>query len=124
EDIEWIRKFTASIREQATKLGTKIELVYIGKPNAKPAMSRIIKIITSEKIAHTLPNVTSVTYFWTRLESMLYTRTQYSQNVDSDIIINQVMSVLNYGSGHEGWASIGKPGSTEIVQGKGDHIVA
>ncbi|KAK9734020.1 hypothetical protein RND81_04G109100 [Saponaria officinalis] len=125
EDIEWIRRFTASIKEQAPKTGTKIELVYIGKPNAKLAVDKIIKTIVSEKIAHTLPNVTTVTYFWTRLESMLYTRTQYShKNVDNDKIINQVMAVLGFGSRHEGWASIGKPGTTQIVQGKGDHIVA
>ncbi|KAK9734029.1 hypothetical protein RND81_04G109900 [Saponaria officinalis] len=125
EDIEWIRRFTASIKEHAPKTGTKIELVYIGKPNAKLAVERIIKIIVSEKIAYTLPNVTTVTYFWTRLESMLYTRTQYSHtNVDNDNFIKQIMAVLGFGSGHEGWASIGKPGTTEIVQAKGDHIVA
>ncbi|XP_074294688.1 protein SIEVE ELEMENT OCCLUSION B-like [Silene latifolia] len=125
EDIEWIRKFTTTVKEQFTKTGIKIEFVYIGKPNAKKAVERIIKEITAEKIAHSLPNVTSVTYFWTRLESMLYTRMQYSHNnVDNDNIIKQVMSVLSFGSGHEGWASIGKPGTTEIIQAKGDQIIA
>ncbi|KAH9624599.1 hypothetical protein KSS87_010302 [Heliosperma pusillum] len=125
EDIDWIRKFTTTIKEQFTKAGTKIELVYIGKPNAKKAVERIIKMITAEKIAHTLPNVTTVTYFWIRLESMLYTRMQFSHNnVDSDNIIKQIMSVLSFGSGHEGWASIGKPGTTEIIQAKGDQIIA
>ncbi|XP_074294676.1 protein SIEVE ELEMENT OCCLUSION B-like [Silene latifolia] len=123
EDIEWIRKFTTSMKEHATKTGTKIELLYVGKHNAKEAVKKIIDIITKEKLAHTTTDVTQVWYFWTRLEAMLYSKMHHGKNVENDTIVKEVMSVLSFDGGHQGWGCVGMTGSTEIVKGNGQVIL-
>lgn len=124
EDIEWIRKFATSMKEHSTKAGIKIELVYVGKHNAKVAVKKIMEVINLERLAHTLPDLTQVWYFWTRLESMLYSKMHHGKNVDNDTIIKEVMSLLSFDGGDQGWGFIGSGSKNEIVKGKGDVIVS
>ncbi|KAJ8431409.1 hypothetical protein Cgig2_004441 [Carnegiea gigantea] len=124
ENIEWIRKFTTSMKEHCSKIGIKIELVYVGKHNAKEAVKKIMEVINSEKLAHTLPDLTQVWYFWTRLESMLYSKMHHGKNVENDTIVKEVMSVLSFDGGDQGWGFIGSGSKTEIVKGKGEVILS
>jgi len=111
------------MKQHSSKLGIKMELVYVGKHNAKEAVKRIIEVINSEKLAHTLPDVNQVWHFWTRLESMLYWKMHHGKNVESDTIFKEVMSVLSFDGGDQGWGFIGSGSKTEIVKGKGEVII-
>lgn len=124
ENIEWIRKFTTSMKEHSSKIGIKIELVYVGKHNAKEVVKKIMEVVNSEKLAHTLPDLTQVWYFWTRLESMLYSKMHHGKNLENDTIVKEVMSVLSFDGGDQGWGCIGSGSKTEIVKGKGEVILS
>lgn len=124
ENIEWIRNFITSMNEHSSKIGIKIELVYVGKHNAEEAVKKIMEVINSEKLAHTLPDLTQVWYFWTRLESMLYSKMHHGKNVENDTIVKEVMSVLSFDGGDQGWGFIGSGSKTEIVKAKGEVILS
>ena len=112
------------MKEHSSKIGIKIELVYVGKHNAKEAVKKIMEVINSEKLVHTLPDLTQVWYFWTRLESMLYSKMHHGKNVENDTVVKEVMSVLSFDGGDQGWGFIGSGSKTEIVKGKGEVILS
>lgn len=122
EDIDWIRTFTSTAKQVARSLGIDLELVYVGKSNAKERMRKITNIINQEQLSHYWPEITSIWYFWTRLECMLYSKMQHGKNVETDIIMQEVMTVLSFDGSDQGWATMWF-GSTEMARAKGDMIL-
>ncbi|KAI4343680.1 hypothetical protein L6164_011000 [Bauhinia variegata] len=104
EDIEWIRTFTNTVASVTRAANMKLELVYVGKNNAKERMQRMISIFDKEKFSYHWPNATSIWFFWTRLESMLYSKLQHNKTVENDEIMSEVITVLSFDGSDRGWA--------------------
>lgn len=119
EDLEWIEKFTATALSVAKAGKFQLEMAYVGKSNAKERMQKMIKTFTTRKFSYFWPNVTSIWFFWTRLESMLYSKLQHGRTVENDEIMSEVMTVLSFDGSDRGWA-IFCMGATEMARAKGD----
>ncbi|XVF16298.1 hypothetical protein REPUB_Repub10bG0019200 [Reevesia pubescens] len=121
EDIEWIRKFTNTVRAVAKASGLASEMVYVGKSNPKDSVRRNMAIINAEKLGHCLPNLTAIWYFWTRIESMWHSKNQLGKADENDPITQEVMTLLSYdGSSHEGgWALLSKGSTDQLTRAKG-----
>ncbi|GMY14995.1 protein SIEVE ELEMENT OCCLUSION B-like [Fagus crenata] len=117
EDIEWIRKFTATAKEVAQVAGINLEMVYVGKNNAKERLRKNIATINAEQLSHYWPDISSVLFFWARLESMLYSKLQ--KKVENDYIMQEVMTMLSFDGSDQGWAILFR-GSNEMARAKGD----
>ncbi|XP_076957915.1 protein SIEVE ELEMENT OCCLUSION B-like [Bidens hawaiensis] len=115
DDLEWIRKFTAILSKTAKAAGIPLEMVYVGKSGNKERIRKIGTAISADKLSHTWPDPTSVWYFWTRLESMLYSKIHQGKNFESDPIMKEVMTMMSFDGSDKGWALICK-GSSEIVR--------
>ncbi|XP_052180696.1 protein SIEVE ELEMENT OCCLUSION B-like [Diospyros lotus] len=122
EDIEWIRKFTAVAKSVAKDAGITLEMVYVGKNGSKERVRRITDIIAAENLSHFWSEPMYIWYFWTRLESMLYSKLQLGKTIENDQIMREVLILLSYDGSHPGWAIIGK-GSDEMARGKDDMML-
>ncbi|KAL2932615.1 Protein SIEVE ELEMENT OCCLUSION B [Bienertia sinuspersici] len=122
EDIEWIRRFTATAKRIAQAAEIDLEMVYVGKSNAKERMKKITAIINNENLSHFWPDITSMWYFWTRLECILYSKMQQEKSVENDVIMQEVMTLLSFDGSDQSWATMwSKP--TEMARAKGDTIL-
>lgn len=122
EDMDWIKRFTETAKEVAAAAGIDLELVYVGKSNAKERVRKITATISKDGLSHFLPELTSMWYFWTRLECMLYSKMQHGKNVENDLIMQEVMTVLSFDGSDQGWATMWF-GSNEMARAKGDTIL-
>ncbi|KAK4264446.1 hypothetical protein QN277_025623 [Acacia crassicarpa] len=119
EDLEWIQTFTAAVFTVAKAANLPLEMVYVGKSNAKERMQRMITTFSTRKFSYFWPNVTSIWFFWARLESMLYSKLQHGKSVEDDPILSEVMTVLSFDGSDKGWAIFSK-GTAEMARAKGD----
>ncbi|KAJ4974390.1 hypothetical protein NE237_007564 [Protea cynaroides] len=119
EDIEWIRKFTTTTRAVAQEAGIPFEMVYVGKSKHKDQVGRNISVITMEKLSHCWPDLTSIWFFWVRLESMWHSEMRLGSTIEKDHIMQEIMTMLTFDGSEQGWALISK-GSTTMVKAKGD----
>ncbi|KAL7597800.1 hypothetical protein Lser_V15G21384 [Lactuca serriola] len=115
DDMEWIRKFTTLAAEIARSAGIHLEMVYVGKSGSRERTRKSSITISEENISNTWPDPTSVWYFWTRLESMLYSRTQHGKSIENDSILKEVLTLMGFDGSDQGWALISK-GSTEMAR--------
>nr|POF06518.1 protein sieve element occlusion b [Quercus suber] len=90
-----------------------LELVYVGKNNAKERLKKNIATINVEQLSHYWPNISSVSLFWVRLESMLYSKLQ--KTVENDYIMQEVMTMLSFDGSDQGWAILFR-GSDEMAR--------
>ncbi|KAH7515633.1 protein SIEVE ELEMENT OCCLUSION B [Ziziphus jujuba] len=125
EDIEWIRKFTRSIRETARESNIPLELLYVGKTKPKERIINDINaVIEAEKLATTM-EWSYIWYFWLRIESMWYSKGQLlagkNELAKNDPIMLGIIALLSFGSGTQGWALISR-GSLEMTKGTGEHM--
>ncbi|KAE9467484.1 hypothetical protein C3L33_00611, partial [Rhododendron williamsianum] len=121
-DHEWVRNFTAAAKDIAKTAGITLEMVYVGKSKANERVKKIASTITAEKLSHCLPYPTYISCFWTRLESMWYSRTQHGKTAENDRILQEVSAMLSFDGSEQGWAVISN-GSTEMVRANGDTIL-
>ncbi|XVF49735.1 hypothetical protein PTKIN_Ptkin04bG0037300 [Pterospermum kingtungense] len=122
EDMEWIQKFTSATKAVAQDLGIGLEMVYVGKNNAKERVKKITGLINEKQISHTWQEA-SVWFFWNRLESMLFSKSQHGKSTtETDVIKQEVMTILGYDGSENGWAAFFF-GSTEMVRAKGDKVL-
>ncbi|MED6217821.1 hypothetical protein PIB30_021115 [Stylosanthes scabra] len=119
EDLEWISKFTTTALSVAKAGGFELEMVYVGKSNAKERMQKMIHTFATRKFSYYWPNVTSIWFFWARLESMLYSKLQHGRTVENDQIMSEVMTVLSFDGSDQGWAIFCR-GASEMARAKGD----
>ncbi|XP_027338753.1 protein SIEVE ELEMENT OCCLUSION B-like [Abrus precatorius] len=119
EDLEWIEKFTTTALSVAKAGRFQLEMVYVGKSNAKERMQRMIQTFVTRKFSYFWPNVTSIWFFWARLESMLYSKLQHGKSVENDEIMSEVMTVLSFDGSDRGWAIFCR-GANEMARAKGD----
>ncbi|KAL9993872.1 putative sieve element occlusion [Helianthus debilis subsp. tardiflorus] len=115
DDIEWIRKFTSDARAIANAAGIPLEMAYVGKSKKSKSVSKTIDTINEEKLSHCLQNTSLIRFFWTRLESMLFSKIQLKRGDDQDLIMQQIKKLLSYDR-HGSWALLCK-GSQILTNG-------
>lgn len=120
DDLEWIRKFTSSAYAMANTLKVPLEMIYMGKSNPGEKVERIKEAIVSENLSHTLEDLMLIWYFWVRVESMWHSKLHQGNTLDSDPIMQEIMTILSYDASDEGWAVIS--GGTEriLVKARGE----
>lgn len=119
ENLEWIETFTSTTMSVAKEANISLEMVYVGKSNAKERMQKMITTFGTRKFSYFWPNVTSIWFFWARLESMLYSKLQHGKTVENDQILGEVMTVLSFDGSDQGWAIFCR-GPSEMARAKGD----
>jgi len=122
EDIEWIRKFTATAKAVAKDARIQLEMLYVGKSNPKEKARKINGVIVNENLSHVLPDLTLIWFFWVRLESMWHSKVQHKRTADNDPIMQEIMTMLSFDGSDQGWAVISK-GSDKMAKAKGDTIL-
>ncbi|XP_042496824.1 protein SIEVE ELEMENT OCCLUSION B-like [Macadamia integrifolia] len=122
EDIDWIRKFTVAAKLVAQAARIPFEMIYVGKSNPRERVRRNISIITTEKLSHCWPDLTSIWFFWIRLESMWHSKMQHGKTIENDRIMQEIMTMLTFDGSEQGWALISK-GSANMAKAKGDVIL-
>ncbi|KAJ9683316.1 hypothetical protein PVL29_019065 [Vitis rotundifolia] len=120
-DMEWIRKFTTTAKAVASAARIPLEMVYVGKSTKREQVRRCIASITAEKLSHCWQDLTMVWFFWTRLESMLFSKIQLGQADDQDPMMHEIKKLLSYDK-EGGWAVLSK-GSFTFVNGHGTTIL-
>ncbi|KAF8026100.1 hypothetical protein BT93_F2803 [Corymbia citriodora subsp. variegata] len=121
DDIEWIRKFTTTARTVAQAARIPLEMAYVGKSGKQEQVRRTIATISTEKLSYTWGNLAMVWFFWTRLESMLFSKIQLGK-VDEHIPIMQLIKRLLSFDMAGGWAVLSR-GSSIIVNGHGTTVL-
>ncbi|XP_058213790.1 protein SIEVE ELEMENT OCCLUSION B-like [Rhododendron vialii] len=122
DDIEWIRRFTKTARFVAQSAHIPLEMVYVGKSSMKEKVRTIITAITNEKLSHAWPEP-MIWCFWTRLESMLFSKIQIGRiDGDHDPMVQEIMKLLSYDKSTGGWAVLGR-GSQVVVNGHGTKVM-
>ncbi|XWS65172.1 hypothetical protein CRYUN_Cryun05aG0069200 [Craigia yunnanensis] len=115
--IDWILQFTTSIKVVLARIGVTVEMVYVGKNNAKEWTGKVI----AELQSHNLRILKSERLFWARLRSMLYLYTKMRQGrtlSKDDPFMQVVMKILAYDGSEGGWALFCK-GADVIVRLEG-----
>ncbi|KAK4750702.1 hypothetical protein SAY87_004184 [Trapa incisa] len=123
DDIEWIRSFTAAAKNVAKEAGITLELAYVGKNNAKERARRTAQAIVAEKLSYSWDNPNIFWYFWTRLESMLYSKLQHGKSTENDQIMQEVLTILSYDGSDKGWAIFCLGMAPGMARAKGDAIL-
>ncbi|CAI9756328.1 unnamed protein product [Fraxinus pennsylvanica] len=125
EDIDWIRRFTTKVRSIANTLHVPLEMIYVGKSNPKDKVRRCHEIINREQLSHIFPlkdYYDYVWFFWVRLTSMWISKLQHGMTVESDKIMQELLTMLTYDSSEQGWAVFSR-GLYDMTKGKGDILL-
>ncbi|XP_076905168.1 protein SIEVE ELEMENT OCCLUSION B-like [Bidens hawaiensis] len=119
DDIEWIRKFTRTAKAMANTAGISLEMAYVGKSKKRENVRRAISTINVEKLSYCWQDTTLIWFFWTRLESMLFSKLQLKRadHHDQDPIMLQIKKLLSYDKDGS-WALLCK-GSNVLTSGHG-----
>ncbi|KAG2678697.1 hypothetical protein I3760_11G014000 [Carya illinoinensis] len=120
EDIDWIRKFTKSAKEVAMEANIALDLLYVGKSNAKERVQKTNSIIDKEKLSRFWADLTYIWFFWTRLESMLYSKMHIGKTVEKDPVMEEVMTMLSFDGSEKGWALVVRGGEEIIARSNGE----
>ncbi|XVF16297.1 hypothetical protein REPUB_Repub10bG0019100 [Reevesia pubescens] len=115
DDIEWVRRFAASARSVASASRIPLEMVYVGKSTKRELVKKVTGIINVEKLSYAWQDMAMVWFFWTRLESMLFSKIQLGRADDQDPMMQQIKKLLSYDR-EGGWAVLSQ-GSNIVVNG-------
>ncbi|CAL1391615.1 unnamed protein product [Linum trigynum] len=121
DDVEWVRKFTNSARAVASAARIPLEMVYVGKSSKREAIRRVLATITVEKLSYFWQDLTMIWFFWTRLESMLFSKIQLGKIDDHDPMMQEIKKLLSYDK-EGGWAILSN-GSNIISNGHGNTVL-
>ncbi|KAK9061695.1 hypothetical protein SSX86_018878 [Deinandra increscens subsp. villosa] len=121
DDVEWIRKFTSNAQAMASAARIPLEMAYVGKSKKRENVRRAIATINVEKLSYCWNDTTLVWYFWTRLESMLFSKIQLRQADDQDHIMLQIKKLLSYDKDGS-WALLCR-GSQILTNGHGSTML-
>ncbi|XP_057787941.1 protein SIEVE ELEMENT OCCLUSION B-like [Salvia miltiorrhiza] len=129
ESYEWIQEFVTTTKEVANAVGIKVEMVYVGKNTTKERIKKLTEILGGRSLIWENPAFTW--YFWTRIQSMMYSKIHHGAKVattkeSGDYILVEVLNMLTLGGSDSGWGMIsqgGGVGPEKIARAKGDMIV-
>ncbi|XP_052197892.1 protein SIEVE ELEMENT OCCLUSION B-like isoform X1 [Diospyros lotus] len=114
DDIEWIRRFTSRAKAVAKTVGIPLEMVYVGKSHKKEQVRRVTTVIEAENLSYAWQEL-MVWFFWTRLESMLFSKIQLGKVDEHDQMMLEIKKLLSYDKSG-GWAVLSR-GSEVVVNG-------
>ncbi|KAI6700780.1 hypothetical protein NL676_015104 [Syzygium grande] len=120
-DIEWIRTFTKSARQVALTARIPLEMVYVGKSSKWEQVQRMTAIINNEKLSYTWQDPTMMWLFWTRLESMLFSKIQLRKADEHNPVMQQIKRLLSFNKAG-GWAMLSR-GSSIKMNGHGTTVL-
>ncbi|KAK9104293.1 hypothetical protein Scep_021137 [Stephania cephalantha] len=127
EDIKWIRDFTTAARAVARTANIPLEMVYVGKSKPGEKVRKNINVIIAENLSHSWTDLTSIWFFWVRLESMMYSKMQLGKTVENDQILQELIRMLGYDNNNQGWAVISKGATGEphhLAKGNGEVMLS
>lgn len=86
DDLDWIRRFTMAAKATAKDSNINLEMAYVGKRNHshREQIRRISESVKAENLSHSWTEPALMWFFWTRLESMLYSKIQLGKADDHD----------------------------------------
>lgn len=84
-------------------------------------MRRVIATITVEKLSYTWQDPTMIWFFWTRLESMLFSKIQLNKADVQDPVLQEIKKLLSYDK-NGGWALFSK-GSSMVLNGHSSTVL-
>lgn len=119
--MDWIRRFTTAARTTALAAGIPLEMVYVGKSNKRDQVRKTIALIIAEKLSYCWQDLAMIWFFWTRLESMLYSKIQQGKADENDPVTQEIKKLLCYDR-EGGWAVLSR-GSTVVANGHGSTIL-
>ncbi|KAJ1395696.1 Sieve element occlusion, N-terminal [Sesbania bispinosa] len=113
DDPEWVRRFVKEARRVSQATQIPLEMVYVGKSNKREQVQKVFDTIIREKLyTHSWSEQSMIWFFWTRLQSMLFSKIQLKQADENDLVMQEIKKLLSYDK-QGGW----------IVLAKGSHIV-
>ncbi|KAK7311376.1 hypothetical protein RJT34_09485 [Clitoria ternatea] len=116
DDPEWVRRFVREARRVAVATQIPLEMVYVGKSNKREQVQKIIDTITREKLnTQYWTEQSMIWFFWTRLQSMLFSKLQLKQSDDEDHVMQEIKKLLSYDK-QGGWIVLAR-GSQIVVNG-------
>ncbi|EXB94445.1 hypothetical protein L484_018946 [Morus notabilis] len=119
DDINWIREFTSRAKVVAQALGIQLEMIYVGKSNVpKERLRKINSTIETEGLSQIWPEMTSIWFFWSRLESMRCSKARYGKTIEADPVLKEIMTLLSYDGSDQGWVSVWR-GQSEMARANG-----
>ncbi|PIA26868.1 hypothetical protein AQUCO_08600020v1 [Aquilegia coerulea] len=117
DDINWIRKFTSTMRDVAHEAQVHLEMVYVGTSKNKEQVKKNMTTISIEKLSHCWEDPVSIWFFWLRLKSMWYSKIRHKQTVEDNAMMRGIVTMLTFDSSN-GWAVIGmRTGGMALVPG-------
>ncbi|EEF35447.1 conserved hypothetical protein [Ricinus communis] len=114
DDVEWVKEFTEMVRKVSQAAQKPVEMVYLGKSYKKDKVRKIAKTITDEKLGHSW-DPTMIWFFWTRLDSMLFSKIQLRKIDENDTLTHEIKKLISYDK-EMGWALLSK-GPNIVVNG-------
>ncbi|XP_038707312.1 protein SIEVE ELEMENT OCCLUSION B-like, partial [Tripterygium wilfordii] len=94
--IEAAKEFMKVARAIALAGEIPLEMVYVGKSCERESVRKVISTITKEKLSYCWQDMTMIWFFWTRLESMLFSKMQLGNADDHDPIVQGIKKLLKY----------------------------
>ncbi|KAK6922311.1 Sieve element occlusion, N-terminal [Dillenia turbinata] len=114
-DLEWVRDFHTKMK-RILEEGVPLEVFYVGHKNPNEHVKHILNIIDRENLGGSL-SLTKIDFFWLRLESMRRSSSK------SNLILQEVSSLLDLDDNKKVWAAIGKGSSTDLVKLQGTEVM-
>ncbi|KAF7845123.1 protein SIEVE ELEMENT OCCLUSION B [Senna tora] len=112
DDYIWARNFVREARRVAQTARVPLEMVYVGKSIKKQQVRRVLNNISQDKLnTHSWQEQSMIWFFWTRLESMPFSKIQLQQADDHDLVMQEIKKLLSYDK-MGGW----------MILAKGSHI--
>ncbi|XP_050214001.2 protein SIEVE ELEMENT OCCLUSION B-like [Mercurialis annua] len=126
EDVEWVKTFIGTARDVGNAANIQLELVFVGNSSKREKIQQAIDLINNEKLNTSYwKDLTFIWLFWSRLESMLFSKIQLANNInkfdENDSIIQGIKKLLNHDKQGK-WAILSK-GSKILVNGNGNRVL-
>ncbi|CAL5368371.1 unnamed protein product [Camellia sinensis] len=121
DDVEWLQRFTTMANSVARDVHIPLEMVYVGKSSKREQVRRAIQAVNTDKIG-TAWQEPMIWFFWTRLESMLFSKIQLGRANDYDPMMEEIKKLLSYDKSGGGWTVFCK-GSEVVVNGHGSTVL-
>ncbi|XP_068664882.1 protein SIEVE ELEMENT OCCLUSION C-like [Aristolochia californica] len=121
-NLEWIKEFLNKIKA-IKREGLSLVLLYVGSSCSCERNAReILNSIAEEKLSGYLSEIKTY-FFWARLMSMRSSKVRLGKDQKSDVIMQEVVSLLSSDEGGDGWALIGKGSLTDILKIQGRELI-